>query len=518
MTLRATARGALAAATQLAVYELAASAMPQAGPPVAAVARAIIDGLPAPALEVAIALFERRDKLLLGSGVVAAHLAVGAGAGVAADRRPALGTAVLAGLGLGSAGLAVSRPEYRAGPSLVAGVGAATAGSLTLRSLTRSRRPVRASASVGLAAATLATARAYLGRSTVSDAQRPAEDAQSFDRLGLAEPVTSTSRFFVTDVAFGPPPVDLDTWRLVADGAVERPLALSLGDLARMPRTELCSTLVCVHNPVGGHRVGTAWWAGVDVRYVLDAAAPDPSCDLLTAWSVDGFSASIPLEMLIDRPGLLALEMNGRPLPPAHGYPARLIVPGLWGADASPKWLARLEFTTTAKAGPDYWERRGWPRRPTPVTPAARIDVCGDTLEDNPRTLVAAGFAWAPPGGVEAVEVAIDDGPWQRAQLGTELAPTAWRQWQIRWTPTAASHTVSARAIGRDDRQTGRQAAPYPAGASGYHRVEVRVQKDGRPPVVVTNQIATRLGRAARSLRAWGDHADADRTTDVGNP
>jgi sulfite oxidase len=229
----------------------------------------------------------------------------------------------------------------------------------------------------------------------------------------------------------------------------------------------------------------------------------------LVARSVDGFTAGVPVKRIRSgAPAMLAIGMNGEPLPFEHGFPARLIVPGLWGADANTKWLAELELTTW-EAVSDYWDSRGWPRQPSFVQPAARIDAPVNRAVVEPGSNVVAGVAWAPPEGVEGVEVQVDGGEWRAAKLGAEIAPTMWRQWQMRWEAPTGDHVLRARAIGRRRRQPEGREPPYPVGSRGYH--------EHRVTVAAGSNVRLRLGRAflddahgrlllgARGLRAWRD-------------
>jgi len=234
---------------------------------------------------------------------------------------------------------------------------------------------------------------------------------------------------------------------------------------------------VCIHNPIGGDRIGNGRWLGVPLRAVLERADPSAQASMLITRAVDGFTASLPLAPLRSGEwnGYVVVGLNGEPLSAQHGYPARVFVPGIYGQYTGAKWLSELELS----AGPhnDYWSPRGWPHQPAQVQPQARIDVPAHrTLSGGATTI--AGVAWAPPYGVNGVEVRASDGPWQTADLADELAPASWRRWMATLDLPPGAHTIQARAISRSgDVQGGRERPPFPLGASGWHTVTIRVAR-----------------------------------------
>jgi hypothetical protein len=243
----------------------------------------------------------------------------------------------------------------------------------------------------------------------------------------------------------------------------------------------------------------------VPLARLLDLAGVQPGAEQLLARSVDGFTAGVPVEHVRSgTPALLAVALNGEPLPFEHGFPARLIVPGLWGADANTKWVTELELATWA-AVHDYWDRRGWPRQPTRVQPASRIDVPANRARVAPGTVTVAGVAWAPPKGVEGVEVRIDDGPWQAADIGVEMAPTMWRQWSFAWDAAAGEHVLSVRTVGRTRVQPGAVEPPYPVGSRGHHEVRVTVATGGASmrARALVDDVRERVLLAGRGIAAW---------------
>ena len=443
--------------------ELAAAFLPRARGPIAALVQRAIDTTPGPLVDFGVATLQTADKLLLRTTVVAECLAVGAAIPARRTRtRPLWRRAALVGLTAGAA-IAVDRAKLRRLDGK------------------RKARPVAGA--------------------PPSDADMPIP--------GISPLYTPNDSFYVTDVAARPPRVDPDEWRLRVSGLVDRPLELSLDDIQSLGLTELDATLVCVHNPVGGDRIGSARWVGVPLRRLLEAAGVKPGAEQLLARSVDGFTAGVPVERIRSgAPALLAIGMNGEALPFEHGFPARLLVPGLWGADANTKWLAGLELTTW-DAVVDYWDERGWPRQPSFVQPASRIDVPLNRAVLEPGPNVVAGVAWAPPEGVEGVEVRVDGGDWVPAEMGKEVAPTMWRQWRTEWDAVPGERSIRVRALGRRRRQPEGTEPPYPVGSRGYdeHRVLVEAGSDGRrlSGRAAIDDVRERLVLGGRGLRAWRD-------------
>jgi DMSO/TMAO reductase YedYZ molybdopterin-dependent catalytic subunit len=457
--------GAIDAALLLAGAELGAALLPIEHGPIAALMQHMIDTTPGPAVDFGVATAQTADKLLLRTTVIAGSMAAGAAlparAGPSATGRPAWHRAVGAAL-TSAAAIAIDRAK--------------------LRRLEAKRQALPAGA--------------------------PPPREGDLGVPGISPLFTPTGSFYVTDVAARPPRVDPDAWRLRVTGLVERPLELSLDEIAALGLEELDATLVCVHNPVGGDRIGSAHWVGVPLARLLDAAGVSADAEQLLARSVDGFTAGVPVERIRGgAPALLAIGMNGEALPVEHGFPARLIVPGLWGADANTKWLGELELTTW-DAVSDYWDVRGWPRQPSFVQPAARIDVPANRAVLGPAGNTVAGVAWGPPEGVEGVEVQVDGGAWQAAELGPELAPTMWRQWRLEFQAQPGEHVLRARAIGRRRRQPEGLEPPYPVGSRGYdeHRVTV-ARSAGRRRIVraAADDARGRLLLGVRGLKAWRD-------------
>lgn len=277
--------------------------------------------------------------------------------------------------------------------------------------------------------------------------------------------------FYVTDVNMRPPLVDRSSWRLTVNGAVEHPLALSLDDLAALGPEEFDAVLVCVHNRLGWDRLGNQRWLGVPLDRVLGAAGPAAEAAWVVTGSVDGFEVSLPLALPAPYTAYVVLGMGGRPLTAAHGAPARVFVPGLYGQYTGAKWLTKLRVQSEPNR--DYWLPRGWPRSSAFVRPLSRIDTPAPAERQRAGLLTIAGVAWAPPHGVVAVHVSVD-GEWREAELANELAGTSWRRWRLRADLPAGRHELRVRCTSRTGEvQSASPADPYPSGVSGHHRVTV---------------------------------------------
>jgi DMSO/TMAO reductase YedYZ molybdopterin-dependent catalytic subunit len=297
----------------------------------------------------------------------------------------------------------------------------------------------------------------------------------SLEVPGLTPLYVPNARFYRIDTALRVPQVDPATWSLRVHGQVERPFRLSYDELLALPQVEADITIACVSNEVGGDLVGNARWLGVPLRTLLDRAGVRPGGTQLLGRSVDGFTAGFPTETAL-RVGhaMVAVGMNGEPLPTDHGFPARIVVPGLFGYVSATKWLSEIELTDASVDG--YWIPRGW-AKDGPVLTQSRIDVPARDSTVAAGAQVVAGVAWAPTRGIRAVEVRVDDGPWQPAELAESLGDECWRQWQYRWTAEPGRHRLSVRATdGSGEVQTEAGAPVAPSGATGHHRRDVEVQ------------------------------------------
>jgi DMSO/TMAO reductase YedYZ molybdopterin-dependent catalytic subunit len=300
--------------------------------------------------------------------------------------------------------------------------------------------------------------------------------AADFHIDSLASYVTANDDFYRIDTSLQAPIVDPETWTLRITGMVENPIQINYADLTAKPLVEHMTTLTCVSNEVGGDLIGNALWLGYPIRELLAAAQPVAGADMVLSKSHDGWTASTPLSALTDpkREAILAIGMNGEPLPIEHGFPVRMVVPGLYGYVSATKWVTSLKVTRYAEEQA-YWTPLGWAAK-APIKLASRIDVPRKSTV-NTGTVVVAGVAWAQHTGISAVEVQVDKNGWQPAQLAETVGPDTWRQWRYEWAATPGAHTLSVRATDANGMlQTAAEAPPMPNGATGYHSINVKVR------------------------------------------
>ncbi|HEV2255785.1 MAG TPA: molybdopterin-dependent oxidoreductase [Streptosporangiaceae bacterium] len=292
---------------------------------------------------------------------------------------------------------------------------------------------------------------------------------------GLSSFITPNGSFYRVDTALLLPEVDPATWHLRIHGMVQREVSITFDQLLRRPLIEDYITLTCVSDPVGGPYVGNARWLGASLADLIRQARPLAGADQLLCTSVDGFTSGTPLQIVLDgRDALLTVAMNGQALPVAHGFPARMVVPGLYGYVSACKWVTDIEVTTFASAYA-YWATRGWSQQ-GPIKTESRIDVPVTNSTIVPGRTPVAGVAWAQHKGVAAVEVRVDAGPWQQARLAAVPDIDTWRQWVWDWDATPGTHVLEARATDATGyTQTASQAQPPPNGASGYPSATVVV-------------------------------------------
>lgn len=485
------------AVTVLAVglAELLAWVTGPVGAPLTAVGGVLVDAVPAPVKDAAIALFGTADKLVLLLVMAGGLVAVGAGIGAAQHARRPAGTVLLGVLGLLGLLAVLTRAGVTVADTLPVAAGTA-AGALALAALSRRVEPAgpdrdgmdrRDFVTVSAVLAVLGAAAGVAGRWASSAAAR-APAARELLRIpapAVRDPVPAgtdlgiegvqpwlspADDFYRIDTALSVPRIDVDAWELRIHGMVERELVLGFHELTARPLLERVVTLACVSNPVGGDLVGNAVWTGVPVRDLLAEAGPHPDADMVLSTSQDGFTASTPLSALTDpdRDALLAVTMNGEPLPFQHGYPVRMVVPGLYGYVSATKWVVDLELTRFDRAQA-YWTSRGWSAR-GPVKMSSRIEVPSEGGRVDAGEAVLAGTAWAQHTGIAAVQVSVDGGPWQEAELAAVSSADTWRQWVLRTGLPDGAHTARVRAVDRDGTvQTDDQAPPAPDGASGWH-------------------------------------------------
>ncbi|SCE87834.1 DMSO/TMAO reductase YedYZ, molybdopterin-dependent catalytic subunit [Micromonospora purpureochromogenes] len=292
----------------------------------------------------------------------------------------------------------------------------------------------------------------------------------------LAPYVTSNTGFYRIDTALVVPQVDPETWRLRIHGRVRNPIELSFADLLARPMVERYVTLACVSNEVGGDLIGNARWLGVPLKELLDEADPEEGADQVVGRSVDGWTCGTPTAVLRDgRDALLAVGMNGEPLPVEHGFPVRMVVPGLYGYVSACKWVTELELTSFADFDA-YWVPRGWSAQ-GPVKTQSRIDTPRPRNRLTTGPVMVAGVAWAQHRGISRVEVRVNGGPWRAATLAPTVSVDTWVQWSWRWDATPGEHTLQVRATdATGETQTGREQPVEPDGATGWHTVKVTVR------------------------------------------
>ena len=293
---------------------------------------------------------------------------------------------------------------------------------------------------------------------------------------GLSPFVTPNGSFYRVDTALVLPEVAPSGWQLRIHGMVAQELTLSYHDLLKLPLLEDWITLCCVSNPVAGPYIGNARWLGASLARLLRAAGIRAGAEQLLCTSVDGFTSGTPVQTVMDgRDALLAVAMNGAPLPVAHGFPARLVVPGLYGYVSACKWITDIKVTTFAGESA-YWVQRGWSQR-APIKTESRIDVPSGSATVRAGRTPVAGVAWAQHKGIDAVEVRVDGGNWNRARLAAVPGIDTWRQWVWEWDATPGNHVIQARATDATGyTQTAALASPVPNGATGYPTINVSVQ------------------------------------------
>jgi DMSO/TMAO reductase YedYZ molybdopterin-dependent catalytic subunit len=498
--------GMVAVTGALGASELVAGIVPGAPSLVLAVGGTVIDLQPPGAKDLVVELFGQNDKLALQVLVIVVSLAIGAGLGLVAIRRPAIASAAF--LAFAAAGFLASLRDPAVSPAIaavVAGV-AAIVGVQLLQRLIRMlpgttyvepttvaspdwRRRTFLLRSGALAAGSVVAG--AIGRSLLEGQRQSPAQADTLLPLpgevatlpagaelpvpGLTPLVVPNEDFYRIDTALIVPRVNLASWTLRVHGLVERETTLTFAELVALGTVEQYVTIACVSNVVGGDLVGNTKWTGVRLREVLGLAGVRPEATQLVGRAVDGWTAGMPTAWVMDesRDPLVAVQMNDAPLPLEHGFPARLIVPGLYGYVSATKWLSELQLTTW-DAFNGYWVPLGWAKE-GPILTQSRIDVPGSRAGLAAGKTTIAGVAWAPDRGVGAVEVAVD-GTWRPATLSVPISDATWVQWRIDWEATAGDHTLAVRATdGRGEVQTDRRTPPAPDGARGYHTIQVSV-------------------------------------------
>ncbi len=467
---------------------------------VVAVADLVIRAAPGTSSERAVQLLGHHDKPALLGGIFVLLTLAFAGAGLLARRSFWASWAVLAVLAAVGLVAVVAERNTAGGEYVALGVGFLT----WVACLSVLTGPLRQEAEDPDPAGAGATRRGFLLRAggvavaavavgvagrALGAGRRRVEEARRLLRLpGVTEPMvprgvqvgvpgmtpwlTSDHDFYRIDTSIIPPAVDPDGWRLRIHGLVDRELELGYQDLLDRRITEAWVTICCVSNAVGGDLIGNAWWSGVRVADLLREAGVQPGADAVLQTSVDGWTCGTPLGVLTDdRDAMLAIAMNGGPLPIEHGFPVRTIVPGLYGYVSACKWVVDLEVTRFSEISA-YWTERGWSER-GPVKISSRIDVPrhhGEVVASGGRV---AGVAWAQHTGIAAVEVAVDEGDWQSAELARVPTDDTWVQWAATIDVAPGDHSLRVRATGKDGQvQTGAEHDVLPDGATGWHTIE----------------------------------------------
>lgn len=499
--------GLIAAGFGLAVGELLAGLSARSRSPIAVIGDGVIDLVPQAIERWAINLFGTNDKAVLLVGILISLVVLASSIGVKTlgSARPTIGVlgATFAGLVAAAVGLTGRQGGIESAVSCL-GAGVASAVALwafhhKAHATATDKEPLSSQAvPLAIDRRRFLVMSTYLGVSGVAvggigrvmqnrfriageraaiifpKAKRilpsPALDpALKLD--GLSSLFTPQSRFYRIDTAFVTPRVSIDDWTLKITGLVKKPMTLDFDDLINRPLIETDVTIACVSNEVGGDLIGNARWLGVRLDDLLNEAGIDPGADQIVGRSVDGWTGGFPVSTLDGRDCIIAVGMNGEPLNADHGYPARLVIPGLYGYVSATKWLSEIELTRFDKFE-GYWVPRGWSAL-GPIKTHSRIDTPRKRTIDAIETAIA-GVAWSPLHGITAVDVRIDDGPWQRATLGPEQAKTTWRQWWWTWKPTPGDHTVQCRATdGSGYVQTEETQDVIPDGATGLHTISI---------------------------------------------
>ncbi|MBB5954718.1 DMSO/TMAO reductase YedYZ molybdopterin-dependent catalytic subunit [Saccharothrix tamanrassetensis] len=487
--------GILGVAAALAVGHLVAGLAGPAASPFLAVGNTAIDFTPTPLKDFAVRTFGTYDKLVLLIGMAVVIAGVAVVAGLLSRDNPLPGTVLAAVLGVVGVAAVLYRPDVgRLG--VLAPIAAGIAGVVVFRWLhrlasrpeagSRSRRGflIAAGASVlaGVGGQFIGTrtdvegSRRAVGDLTPAKPAPAIPDGADFAADGTPGFITPNRDFYRVDTALSVPRVRAEDWVLRVHGMVDRELNLRYDDLRGRDLVERTITMTCVSNEVGGPYVSTANFVGVPLRDVLREAGVRPGADQLFSTSVDGWTAGTPVDVVMeeDRGALIALGMNGEPLPVEHGFPARLVVPGLYGFVSATKWVVDLELTRFGDKQ-SYWLDRGWGER-APIKTMSRIDSPKGLSKVWGRTRVV-GVAWAQPSGVAKVEVRVDGGPWQATRLSTAVNDSTWRMWRIELDLPFGGHTVESRATDNSG-YTQQQARvdPIPDGATGWHSIFFTVE------------------------------------------
>jgi DMSO/TMAO reductase YedYZ molybdopterin-dependent catalytic subunit len=497
--------GVAGVAVSLGLTELFAGMFASVPSAISSIGTVVIDASPKWLKNFAISTFGTADKAVLAIGIVAVALLIGWFVGKASVRRP--WPMVVAFVVAGIVGIAAQLADAQGEPaaSIASTLVAMGAGLATWYGLVIWSQQSEAEAAgdvedasrrrfvMGLAgAATVTVVSLGVGRAMLrsrAEAQRAALElpepvereldptaANDFNLAGVAPIVVGNATFYRIDTALVVPSIDPDEWTLRITGMVDREVEFSYRDLNEMDLVERYVTLSCVSNEVGDNLVGNALWTGIPLPKLLDEAGVQEGATQIVGRSIDGWTAGFPTELAYDgRDALLALGMNREVLPANHGFPARLVIPGLYGYVSATKWITEIELTTW-EAFDGYWVPRGWSKE-GPIKTQSRIDRPKRRDDIQPGVFTLAGVAWAPTRGIEMVEVQVDEGEWQQAELSEPLSDNAWVQWKIDADFAEGEHSARVRATdGTGVTQSETPVPPDPDGAEGWHSVTFRVE------------------------------------------
>ena len=493
---RAVVVGVLAVGAALAAGHLVAGLLNPAASPFYAVGSTAIDLTPTEVKDFAVRTFGTYDKLVLLGGMGLTLLVVAAVAGVLSRRRPGPGVTLAVVIGALGIAAVLTRPDtmfvdvLAPVTSLVVGVvvflwSHRTASTEDVQASRRRFLYTSAGVVAGIGVAGVGgqllanrvdveSSRSAVGDLTPAEPAPPIPDGVDFARSGTPRFITANRDFYRVDTLLNVPRLRAEDYVLRVHGAVDKEVTLTFDDIRRMRLVERTITMTCVSNEVGGPYVSTSNFVGVPLRDILTRAGVKPGAEQLFSTSVDGWTAGTPVADVLDR-GLLAIGMNGEPLPAEHGFPARMVVPGLYGFVSATKWVVDMELNRFADKQA-YWLKRGWGQK-APIKTQSRIDSPTGFATTGPGPTTITGVAWAQTRGIAKVEVRADNGSWTTAQLTTEVNVNTWRMWRAELDLPRGLHTVECRATDKAGHtQTDQRVAPIPDGATGWHSTTFTVQ------------------------------------------